>query len=120
MKSPRKHQFAKRLRREMSPPEVRLWARLRTRAEGNLVFRRQHPIGPYVLDFYGSAAKLAIEVDGAHHTLDDHKIRDIKRDQWLADQGIHTYRIPAVHIMTDADEMADGIYRLAMERVAKL
>ncbi len=100
----------------MSPPEVRLWARLRTRSEGNLA----HPVGPYVLDFYGSAAKLAIEVNGSQHTLDDHQIRDINRDQWLADQGIHTYRIPAVQIMTDADEMADGIYRLAFERVAKL
>ncbi|GGZ35177.1 endonuclease domain-containing protein [Asticcacaulis endophyticus] len=83
------------------------------------MFRLQHPIGPYVLDFYCAAAQLDIEVDGVHHTLDEHKIRDAHRDQWLADKGIHTYRIPAVQIMGDADEVADGIYRLALERISK-
>jgi very-short-patch-repair endonuclease len=43
---------ARRLRRKMSPPEVRLWSRLRKRAPRKPVFRRQHPIGPYILDFY--------------------------------------------------------------------
>src|SRR4051794_27024263 len=54
---------ARRLRREMSRPEARLWPVLRTRPEG-FKFRRQHPVGPYVLDFYRPGAKLAIEVDG--------------------------------------------------------
>jgi very-short-patch-repair endonuclease len=43
---------------------VRLWNRLRTRLRGQPVFRRQHPIGPYVLDFYCAKANLAIEIDG--------------------------------------------------------
>ncbi|MCA1934169.1 MAG: DUF559 domain-containing protein [Asticcacaulis sp.] len=119
MKTPRKHQFAKQLRRDMSPPEVRLWVRLRSRAEGNLSFRRQHPIGPYVLDFYCAAARLAIEVDGIEHTFDSRRIRDAKRDAWLLAQGIYTQRIPAFEIMADADEVAEGVYRLAIERLGK-
>ncbi|UDF04561.1 endonuclease domain-containing protein [Asticcacaulis sp. AND118] len=119
MKTPRKHQFAKQLRQDMSPPEVRLWLRLRSRAEGNLSFRRQHPIGLYVLDFYCAAARLAIEVDGIEHTFDARRVRDVHRDEWLLEQGIHTHRIPAFEIMADADEAADGVHRLALERAAK-
>ena len=44
--------LARRLRRNLSPPEARLWNRLRERMPGRPVFRRQHPIEPYVLDFY--------------------------------------------------------------------
>jgi very-short-patch-repair endonuclease len=56
--------LARRLRRNLSPPEVRLWIRLRERKSGTPVFRRQHPIGPYVLDFFCAKARLAVEIDG--------------------------------------------------------
>ncbi len=59
---------AKQLRRTLTAPEARLWLRLRQRPAG-LKFRRQHPIGPYILDFYCDAAKLAVEVDGAIHDI---------------------------------------------------
>jgi very-short-patch-repair endonuclease len=52
---------ARHLRRALSSPEARLWTRLRERAPGKPVFRRQHPIGPYVLEFYCARARLAIE-----------------------------------------------------------
>jgi hypothetical protein len=52
MRAPRKTLYrAQRLRRTLSAPEVQLWLRLRERASGKPIFRRQHPIGPYVLDF---------------------------------------------------------------------
>ena len=54
---------ARTLRRAMTRPEVLLWQVLRERPNG-LRFRRQHPVGPFVLDFYCPAARLAIEVDG--------------------------------------------------------
>ena len=54
---------ARKLRRKMTLPEVILWHWLRQRPQG-LKFRRQHPTGPYVLDFFCSDARLAIEVDG--------------------------------------------------------
>jgi very-short-patch-repair endonuclease len=71
---------ARRLRRALSPPEVKLWSRLRLRAPGLLAFRRQHPIGPYVLDFYCAKARLAVEIDGMSHDLGDRLERDVRRD----------------------------------------
>ena len=55
---------AKGLRRALSAPEARLWVRLRTRSPNLPVFRRQHPVGRYVLDFFCATAKLAVEIDG--------------------------------------------------------
>jgi very-short-patch-repair endonuclease len=85
---------ARALRRTMSPPEVRLWAILRTAPNG-IRSRRQHPIGPFVLDFYCPRAKLAIEIDGMAHDMGDTPQRDLARDHWLTEQGIATMRIAA-------------------------
>ena|SRR3990167_807700 len=57
--------LAKRLRRRMNEPELRLWSRVRANRLGGVHIRRQHPLGPYVLDFFCARARLAIEVDGA-------------------------------------------------------
>src|SRR4051794_14180146 len=65
MRAPRKTTInAQNLRRTMSAPEAQLWSRLRQRAPDRPTFRRQHPIGPFVLDFFCARAQLAIEVDG--------------------------------------------------------
>ena len=100
---------AKALRRSMSLPEVLLWKALKGGAIDRLHFRKQHPIGPYVLDFYCDAAKLAIEVDGSSHGAGDRPIRDERRDAWLADQGIATLRLPASLILRDVDDAARTI-----------
>ena len=115
-----KYGLARRFRKALTPPEVRLWVRLRSRGGGNLVFRRQHPLGPYVLDFYCPAARLAIEVDGFEHTQDEHIARDERRDAWVLSQGVETMRIPAGEVMKDADAVADGIYDRALARVTEL
>jgi very-short-patch-repair endonuclease len=78
---------AKALRRTLSLPEVLLWKALKGRAVDGLHFRKQHPIGPYILDFYCEAAKLAVEVDGASHGAGDRPVRDERRDAWLAGAG---------------------------------
>ncbi len=85
---------AQELRRTLSPPEVLLWSRLRQRAPGKPVFRRQHPIGPYVLDFYCAKARLAVELDGMSHDMGDRSERDRRRDAWLKTHGITVLRIP--------------------------
>ena len=95
---------AKALRRTLSLPEVLLWKVIKGGAIDRLHFRKQHPIGPYVLDFYCDAAKLAIEVDGASHDAGDRSIRDERCDAWLADQGIATLRLPASLILRDVDD----------------
>jgi very-short-patch-repair endonuclease len=106
---------AQRLRRKMSVPEARLWNRLRTRAPGKPVFRRQHPIGPYVVDFYCAKARLAIEVDGVSHDMGDRPKHDIDRDAWLAKHGVRVVRIPARDLIREIDEAADAVVRMAAE-----
>ena len=86
----------------MTLPEVLLWRLLRTRPEG-FKFRRQHPAGPYVLDFYCESAKLAVEVDGAVHGMGDTPERDAARDHWLAEAGIRTLRLRAKDVLDNEE-----------------
>lgn len=99
---------ARKLRKAMSLPEVLLWEQLRKRPSG-LKFRRQHPSGPYVLDFFCSDARLAIENDGESHFLGEQPQRDLVRDDWFARAGIETLRIPARTVLSDAEAAADRI-----------
>ena len=94
---------ARRLRRQMSPPETRLWTALRRGAFDGLKFRRQHPLGRCVLDFYCPALRLAVEVDGYDHCINGRPERDVARDRWLLMQGVRTVRIPAQQVMTSID-----------------
>lgn len=105
---------ARRLRRQMTLPEVLLWQRLRGAPRG-CKFRRQHPSGPYVLDFYCSDARLAIEVDGAAQAM--RRERDERRDDWLAQAGIDTRRIAAARILASPDDVADAILACAIARL---
>ncbi|HLY77880.1 MAG TPA: DUF559 domain-containing protein [Caulobacteraceae bacterium] len=109
---------ARKLRREMSLPEVILRQGLRGGRLEGLSFRRQHPMGAYVLDFYCDAAKLAVEVDGAHHTLGDNPTRDAERDAWFAARGIETLRIPAPYVLADLSGPLANILAKARERLA--
>jgi len=67
----------------MSLPEVMLWKVLRGREDGKPVFRRQHPMGPYVLDFFCARALICIEIDGASHGFGDRPQADARRDSYL-------------------------------------
>ncbi len=109
---------ARQLRRTLTPPEAMLWSRLRRRGDGP-VFRRQHPIGPYILDFYCPAAKLAIEIDGIGHSHGDQPERDERRDAWLASQGLQVLRIAAGDVFRDADEAADSLWRTAIGLIGR-
>ena len=100
---------ARRLRRNLSLPEQLLWVRLR---RADVRFRKQHPIGPYVLDFYCASARLAIEVDGFSHETGDRPRRDEVRTQWLESQGIQILRIAAKEVLADPDGIADALLRL--------
>lgn len=94
---------AKRLRRPMSLPEVLLWKALKGRKLNGLHFRRQHPLGPYILDFYCDTEKLAVEVDGESHSFGDRPAHDQRRDAWLLSRGIRTLRLPASLILDEVD-----------------
>lgn len=105
----RAYKSARRLRRSLSLPEVLLWNRLRG---AEVRFRRQHPIGPYVLDFYCPTAKLAIEVDGVSHDMGDRPQRDEVRTDWLRSCGVQVLRIPATDVLGDPDAVADELLQL--------
>jgi len=93
---------ARALRRELSLPEILLWQQLRRKGTGHK-WRKQHPAGPYDLDFYCDAAKLCVEVDGEAHDRGDRPARDARRDAWLAAHGITTLRIPAAEVLNNLD-----------------
>src|SRR6202040_3803920 len=79
---------ARALCRTMSLPEVVLWQALRGAQVGGLRFRRQHPVGPYILDFYCPSAHLAIEVDGSAHDTASQVQYDERREARLGKHGI--------------------------------
>jgi very-short-patch-repair endonuclease len=83
---------ARQLRQTPTEAEKLLWKALRRNQLGGVSFRRQHPIGRYVLDFYCPSAGLAIEVDGGQHAAGQQKEIDVRRDQWLAANGVRMLR----------------------------
>jgi very-short-patch-repair endonuclease len=102
---------ARSLRRSMSYPEILLWTILRQRPNG-WKFRRQHPAGPYILDFFCADACLAIEIDGAAHDDATRVQSDAVKNAWLHSQGMRLIRIPAGDVLADASAVADAIVRV--------
>tara|TARA_R100000365_G_C2736588_1_gene65818 strand:+ start:1129 stop:1383 length:255 start_codon:yes stop_codon:yes gene_type:complete len=76
-------------------------------------FRRQHPVGPYFLDYYCPSLKLAVEVDGDWHD----EAADARRDAFLASKGITVLRIPVSYIDDSLDAVADTIKREVESRL---
>ena len=91
---------ARKLRSEMSLPEMVLWRELRKRP-GGFKYRRQHPAGAYVLDFYCASVRLAIEVDGMAHDSTAAARADATRSHFLRSQHIATLRVPAKALLDD-------------------
>ena len=105
---------AKRLRSEMTSPEIGLWLALRCN-EG-LRFRKQHAAGEYVLDFYCAPSRLAIEVDGEVHDRGDRPERDKVRDAWLGSRGVEVMRYPASEVLSNLEGVVRQIMAVAVER----
>src|SRR5580692_11066238 len=79
--------FARKLRGTPTDAEIRLWSRLRRKQLDGFRFRRQQPIGRYIVDFFCPEAKLIIEVDGGQHADEDSK-----RSDWLTERGYRVIR----------------------------
>lgn len=107
---------AKRLRRNLSLPEAMLWQILRTSPDG-YKFRKQHPAGPYILDFFCARANLAIEVDGITHDMDGRPAHDERRDQWLRANRIDTLRISARDVLDSVGTVAQSISDIVEHRL---
>jgi very-short-patch-repair endonuclease len=109
--TPRALSAAKRLRTEMSLPEVLLWRLLRGRPMG-VKFRNQHPIGAYVADFYCAKRRLIVEIDGIAHDMGNRPERDARRDEWLRKTGMEVVRISAKDVLRDPEAVAASLVAL--------
>lgn len=89
----RTHPFAKRMRREATLAEQRLWLQLRDRRLAGVKFRRQMPIGPYIVDFISLEQRLIIEVDGSQHNEPAGRQYDSARTAYLNQQGFRVIRV---------------------------
>ena len=107
---------ARALRRMMTPPEARLWSRLRGKRLRGLKFRRQHPIDPFILDFHCAEVRLAVEVDGQGHDHPDRVAHDRRRTAWLHGQGVRVIRLAAEAARTELEGVLEFIARIALER----
>jgi very-short-patch-repair endonuclease len=99
----------------MTESEVRLWIELRGRLLG-VSFRRQHPVGPYLLDFACVALRLAIEVDGSQHL---ESAGDAIRDAFLKQQGWTVLRFWSADVLLDTDSVVAAIER-EIDRLGKV
>jgi very-short-patch-repair endonuclease len=89
---PAKKKQRRELRSRLTPEESYLWSYLQRRQLQGRKFRRQHSVGPYILDFYCPAEKLAVELDGSAHDHESAQIYDMKRSAFLKQLGIRILR----------------------------
>jgi very-short-patch-repair endonuclease len=106
-----KNKFARYLRNNLTEPERKLWAHLRGRRMAGIRFRRQQPIGPYIVDFYCSKAKLVIELDGGQHTTDAAIEYDSRRTHWLEAQGYRVLRFSTAELLENRNSVLDTIWQ---------
>ena len=99
--------------------ERRLWYRLRSGQIDGHRFRRQHPAGPYVLDFYCPELRLAIELDGGQHSFAAGIGRDQCRDAWLATHGVEVLRFWNSDVIENMTGVLEKIAIVASEISAR-
>ncbi|MEX2285858.1 MAG: DUF559 domain-containing protein [Planctomycetaceae bacterium] len=108
---PARLERAHELRLDSTFPERLLWSRLRSKRLAGFKFRRQHIIGPFVVDFYCADAKLVVELDGRSH---DHRSKqDDQRTEYLHEQGLSVVRYFNDEVLDDVDAVAEDIARRA-------
>ena len=115
LQSPEATANARRLRSDSTWPERIVWGMLRAGRMGGLKFRRQHPIGPFTVDFYCHEIGLIVEVDGASH--EDRAEEDRRRTAYLEQLGLRVFRITNADVISDAEAVARGIAATAGVRV---
>lgn len=98
----------------MPRAEVLLWSRLRGR-QAECKFRRQYGVGPYVIDFYSTALKLAIEIDGDSHSDVGAEERDAQRQAFIESHGIRVVRFTNEDVYKRLEDVLDEIVRVTAE-----
>ena len=106
----------RQLRRESTPPERLLWTALKARRT-SYKFRRQHPIGPYIVDFYCREARLVVEIDGETHYTEDGIASDKQRDAFLNELELLVMRISAHEVGVDLECVRTAIKEKCKHRI---
>jgi very-short-patch-repair endonuclease len=105
-----RRETARHLRLNQTDAEARLWRRLRNWPIRGTHFRRQVPIGPYIVDFACMAAHLVIEMDGSQHGVSENVIRDEARTRWLEAAGYRVIRFWNNDLVNNMDGVLESIY----------
>ena len=108
--------IARRLRQNPTEAERRLWSRLRKRQLEGCRFRRQAPLGPYVVEFACLTARLVIEIDGGQHSWQAGK--DAARTSWLEANGFHVLRFWNNEVHGNLEGVLDAVRRALQSRAA--
>jgi very-short-patch-repair endonuclease len=101
--------YAKELRSNMTDAERHLWCYLRAHRFLGLKFKRQKPMGAYIVDFICLECRLVIELDGGQHQ--DQVERDAERDRWLAEQGFRVLRFWNHEVLGETESVLEVIRR---------
>ncbi|QEH35127.1 hypothetical protein OJF2_36720 [Aquisphaera giovannonii] len=101
--------FARQLRREMTDAERRLWRHIRARRFAREKFRRQEPMGIYVVDFVSHRSRLIIELDGGQHA--ERLEYDLERTRWLEGEGYRVIRFWNNVVLTETEAVLEAIER---------
>ena len=101
---------SKALRRALTDAEQRIWFNLVNRQLGGAKFRRQHPFGQYILDFYCPEKGLVIEIDGSQHFEPEQTEYDQQRTQYLGAQGLRVLRFDNRRVLTETDSVPEVIF----------
>ena len=104
------------LRKKATDAERILWRHFRNRNFAGYKFRRQHPLDPYILDFYCPSAKLAIELDGGGHNYRAGQIRDRARSEFIGRQGIAVLRFWNHQVRQELDSVLRAIWLALQQR----
>jgi very-short-patch-repair endonuclease len=107
--TPKATERARQLRRNATYPEKMLWNALKNRQLANLKFRRQHPLGKLVLDFYCEEQKLCLELDGDSHR--DRAQYDCERQTWIEGQGIRVLRFGNDDVLENLESVLESILK---------
>jgi very-short-patch-repair endonuclease len=103
--------FRKINRNHSTPAETLLWTLLKGKQLDGRKFRRQHSVGCYILDFYCSSEKLAVELDGEHHFMEDQKQYDEERTKYLNSLNIRVVRFENERLFQNPEGVLDEIRR---------
>ncbi|MEL7038411.1 MAG: endonuclease domain-containing protein [Cyanobacteria bacterium J06592_8] len=109
--NPRTEQAARFLRKNLTPAEAKLWSALRSRQLAGLKFRRQHPVGQFIVDFYCPSCKLIIEVDGDIHI--QQQAYDEARTNHIQSFGYRVLRFTNEEVLCDLQTVLDHILEIA-------